>query len=178
MRRSSRTLIFIVLVAVALVSLAPVWAQRGDDANRLSKNGKSQGSIDGVEITIEFGRPSVKGRALWGGLVPYDRVWRTGADEATTITLGTDASIEGQTLAAGTYSLFTIPGEAEWTVVFNTVSEQWGAFNYDESKDALRVQVEAHAADFVESLDFQIEEAQVILRWGEISVPFGISTAQ
>lgn len=178
MRRSSRTLIFVALLAIALLSLAPVWAQRGDDANRLSKNGMTQGSLDGVEITIEFGRPSVKGRALWGGLVPYNRVWRTGADEATTITLGTDASIEGQTLAAGTYSLFTIPGEAEWTVIFNTVPEQWGAFNYDESKDALRVQVEAQAADFVESLDFQMEESQVILRWGEISVPFEISAAK
>jgi hypothetical protein len=164
-------------MAIAL-SFAPLWAQRGDDAERLSKNGRTQGSIDGVEITLEYGRPSVKGRKLWGGLVPYGRVWRTGADEATTFAISTDASVEGQALPAGVYSLFTIPGETEWTVVFNKVSEQWGAFNYDETQDALRVSVTPQAAEFEESLEFLIEESDVILRWGELAVPWQISAGQ
>lgn len=177
MHRFSKTGVLASLMAVAL-SLAPVWAQRGDDAERLSKNGKTQGSIDNVEITLEYGRPSVKGRKIWGGLVPYDRVWRTGADEATTLEVTSDIAVEGQVLPAGVYSLFTIPGEAEWTVIFNTVSEQWGAFNYDETKDALRVAVTPQTAEFVESLELLIEDSDVILRWGELAVPFRISASQ
>lgn len=177
MHRFSRTGVLVSLMAIAL-SFAPLWAQRGDDAERLSKNGRTQGSIDGVEITLEYGRPSVKGRKLWGGLVPYGRVWRTGADEATTFAISTDASVEGQALPAGVYSLFTIPGETEWTVVFNKVSEQWGAFNYDETQDALRVSVTPQAAEFEESLEFLIEESDVILRWGELAVPWQISAGQ
>jgi len=177
MFRFSKTIAMTILLTVALSS-GSLWAQRGDDTERLSKNGKIQGVVDGVEITVEYGRPSVKDRTIWGGLVPYDRVWRTGADEATTLTLGTDALIEGQALAAGVYSLFTIPGEEEWTVIFNRVPEQWGAFNYDETKDALRVTVEPHAADFAESLEFQIEGSDVVLKWAELAVPFQISAAQ
>lgn len=132
----------------------------------------------GVEVVLEFGRPSVKDRKVWGGLVPYDRVWRTGADECTTITLGGDVLVEGQALAAGTYSLFTVPGESEWTVVFNRVAEQWGSFNYDESKDVLRVEVEPQSAEFVETLDFQIDGSDVILRWEELAVPFSLAAAE
>lgn len=165
-------------ILIAMTStLAPAAAQRGDDAERLSKNGRTEGSIDGVDITLDFGRPAVKNRKIWGGLVPYGRIWRTGADEATTITLGGDATIEGQPLAAGVYSLFTIPDEAEWVVVFNSVAEQWGAFNYDETKDALRVTVTPRAAEFVETLDFEIEGAEVILRWAELAVPITLSAA-
>jgi len=177
MRCFSRTGVLASLMAVAL-SLAPVWAQRGDDAERLSKNGMTRGSIDGIEITVDYGRPSVKGRKIWGGLVPYGRIWRTGADEATTIHFGADALIEGQSLPAGVYSLFSIPGEAEWTVVFNTVAEQWGAFNYDETKDALRVTVTPQTADFVESLEILIVDSDLSLRWGELAVPIRISAGQ
>jgi len=164
------------LIALTL-TLAPVWAQRGDDSERLSKNGKTQGTIDGVEITLEFGRPGVKDRKIWGGLVPFDRIWRTGADEATTMALSADARVAGQPLAAGLYSLYTIPGETEWTVVFNTVAEQWGAFSYDETKDALRVSATPRPAEFVESLDFEIDGSAVVLRWGELAVPIEISAA-
>lgn len=177
MRRLNGIVVLVVLVAVVLF-VAPVWAQRGDDSDRLSKNGKTQGVVDGVEITVEYGRPSVKGRKIWGGLVPFDRVWRTGADEATTITLAADASIEGQALAAGMYSFFTVPSEGEWTVIFNEVSEQWGAFNYEEAKDVLRVTVTPQASEFVESLEFQMDESDLILRWGELAVPIQIAASQ
>ncbi|RMG72406.1 MAG: DUF2911 domain-containing protein, partial [Bacteroidetes bacterium] len=99
------------------------------------------GSIGTAEITINYGSPAAKGRTLWGDLVPYGAVWRTGANEATTFTVSQDVTIEGQTLPAGTYSLFTIPGESDWTIIFNKTAEQWGAYEYDEAADALRVKV-------------------------------------
>lgn len=176
MRRMRRRLAVMLTLGMAL-TLTPLWAQRGDDSKRLSKNGRSEATIDGIDVVIEFGRPSVKDRKVWGGLVPYDRVWRTGADECTTITLSGDLDVEGQTLAAGTYGLFTIPGESQWTVIFNTVADQWGSFNYDESKDALRVQVEPRSADFVETLDFEIEGSEVVLRWEELAVPISLAGA-
>jgi hypothetical protein len=166
------TLLLPLLVAVASI---PAQAGRGDDSGRASKNGETAGAIDGVEITLEYGRPNVKGRKIWGGLIPYGKVWRTGADEATTISLGSDVQIEGQSLAAGTYGLFTVPGETEWVVIFNKVAEQWGAFRYDDDKDALRVSVVPKPAEHVESMEFQIEGSSVVLRWEKLAVPFTVS---
>ena len=176
MQRLSRTAALMIALALA-ISLGPIQAQRGDDANRLSKNGKTEGSIDGIDLTLEYGRPSVKDRKIWGGLVPYDKVWRTGADECSTITLSSDVTIQGEDLGAGTYSLFTVPGEEEWAVIFNKVAEQWGAFNYDESKDALRVTAQSRPAEFIESLEIQIEGSEVVLRWSDLAVPFTIAAA-
>lgn len=173
-----RTIVPVVVVAILALSLhgAAVSAERGDDSKRLSKNGRTEGVIDGITVTVEFGRPNVKGRKIWGGLVPYDKVWRSGADEATTITFSGDVTVQGQALAAGTYSLFTIPGENEWTVIFNDVAEQWGSFNYDEAEDVLRVTATPTPAEMVETLDFVIAGADVILRWEELAVPVTISS--
>ena len=101
----------ILLSLSGLLLSLPAAAQRDGDSGRASKNGKTEGTIDGVEVTLEFGRPTVKGRKLWGALVPHGKVWRTGADEATTISFNNAVKIEGEALAAGKYSLFTIPGE-------------------------------------------------------------------
>jgi len=175
MRRTTFLLFVVAILAIALPGTA-VWAERGDDSKRLSKNGKTEGVIDGVTVTVEYGRPSVKGRKIWGGLVPYDKVWRSGADEATTITFSGDVAVEGQPLAAGAYSLYTIPGENEWTVIFNKVAEQWGSFNYDEAQDALRVTATPTSTEMVEALDFVIEDTDVVLRWEELAVPVTISS--
>ena len=153
-------------------------AERGDDAERASKNGKTEGSIEGVDVTLEFGRPNVKSRAIWGGLVPYGEVWRTGANEATTISISKDVLVEGKELAAGTYGLFTIPGESEWVVIFNKVADQWGAMKYDEAEDALRVTVKPEAAEFVESMDFEIDGSDVVLRWEKLAVPVTVSATE
>ncbi|MEL6654610.1 MAG: DUF2911 domain-containing protein, partial [Bacteroidota bacterium] len=104
-------------------------------------------TIDGVSVTVNYGSPSVKGRTIYGDLVPYDQVWRSGANEATIITVSKDASISGQSLPAGTYGFFTIPGESDWTLIFNKVSEQWGAYQYDEGQDQMRVKVTPMAAE-------------------------------
>ena len=173
-RVSLGTVAFVLLLVVAVL---PSFAQRGDDAERASKNGMAAGKIDGVEVTLEYGRPNVKGREIFGRLVPYGKVWRTGADEATTITLSGDVSVEGKALPAGKYSVFTIPEKDKWTVIFNKTAKQWGAFKYDEGQDALRVTVTPKKADFVESLDFEIDGPSVVLRWAELAVPVTIKPA-
>ena len=155
----------------------PAAAERGDDAERASKNGKTTGTIDGVGVTLEYGRPNVKGREIWGGLVPYDQVWRTGANEATTISFDKDVVVDGKPLAAGTYGLFTIPTRTDWTVIFNKTADQWGAFDYDENEDALRIKVAPTEHDMVETMDFVIEGDQVVLRWVKLAVPFTVKAA-
>ncbi len=166
-------MVLCVLVS-ALIAL-PVLAGRADDANRKSKNGKTEGTIDGVEVTVEYGRPNVNGRKIWGGLEPYGKVWRTGADEATTISFSADVTIGGEKLAAGTYGLFTIPGEDEWVIIFNTVADQWGAFTYDAGKDALRVPAKPQATEHVESMEFVIKGSSVVLRWEKLAVAFEVA---
>ena len=94
-----------------------------------------------TDISIVYSRPSMKERKIFGDLVPYGKLWRTGANMATKITFSEDVKIEGKELKAGSYAFFTIPGESEWTFIFNTVADQPGASRYDESKDALRVTV-------------------------------------
>jgi len=134
------------------------------------------GEIDGVDIKIDYHQPSARGREIVGGLVPYDEVWRTGANDATTIEFSDDVEIEGETLAAGKYSLFTIPTEKDWTIIFNKVSKQWGAYDYDESKDALRVAVEPGETDsMVETFEIDITESHVTMAWENTVVEFEVS---
>lgn len=163
------------LALLLTLAALPALAQRGDDSDRVSKNGKTTGTIDGVAITLEYGRPNVKGRQIWGGLVPYNKVWRTGANEATTISFDKDVTVEGQPLSAGTYGLFTIPTEGDWTVIFNKTAQQWGAFDYDSEQDALRVTVTPREGEHVETMDFVIEGNEVVLRWAELQVPFQVA---
>ena len=167
------------LLAVALLAAAlPALAEHGDDSGRKSMNGKTEGEIDGVQVTLEYGRPNVKGRKIWGGLVPHEKIWRTGADEATTVTFSADVTIGGQPLAAGTYSLFTIPGDETWVVIFNKNANQWGAYSYNADEDALRVNVKPHATgEHVEAMDFVIDGSSVVLRWEKLAVPFEVKKA-
>ena len=174
-RMTQSTFLLVALALVALVS--PLAAERADDANRKSKNGLTEGTIDGVEISVSYGRPNVKGRDVWGGLVSYGKVWRTGADEATTISFSSDVTIEGEALAAGTYGLFTVPGETTWEIAFNKVAKQWGAFKYDAAQDALRVTVSPTESDFVESLTFGIGDGHVGLHWADLGVAFEVAAA-
>jgi hypothetical protein len=160
-----------------LFTIEPAMAQRGDDSSRKSKNGKTEGTIDSVNIVIEYGRPKVNDREIWGGLVPYDKVWRTGADEATTISFSKDVLIEGHKLPAGKYALFTIPGKEKWTIIFNKVANQWGAFKYDESQDVLRVEVTPEANEMVEEMTFTISPPDVVLEWEQLKVPFKVAAA-
>jgi len=135
-----------------------------------------------TDVTVNYHAPLVGGRKLWGaGPVPYDKVWRAGANQNTTISFSDDVSIEGKPLAAGTYGLHMIPTADQWTIIFSKNSTSWGSFSYDEKEDALRVQVKAREAEFRESLaytfdDVKPDSALATLRWEKLAVPFRVST--
>ena len=155
---------------------APAYTIQVLNPDLPSPRKEMRGLIGPVSITINYGSPSVKGRKIFGELEPFGKVWRTGANEATTIEVSTDVLINGQPLAAGKYALFTIPGETKWTVIFNATAEQWGAYDYDEGKDVLRIEVDPVVKESPdEMLDFRIEGEQIVLSWDKTSVPFSVS---
>src|SRR5215469_17883169 len=98
-----------------------------------------------TDITVVYSRPGIKGRTVFGGIVPYDKVWRTGANAATKITFSTPVKLEGNDIPAGTYSLFTIPGKDDWTIIINKNAKQFGAFQYSSNDDLVRFQVTPRA---------------------------------
>jgi len=171
-----RVLLSWILLAV-LAAASPTWAVRGDDKERKSKNGKAEAVAGGARVVVEYGRPSVGGRKIWGALVPYGEVWRAGADEATTISFDNNVLIEGQPLPAGRYALFLVPSEGDWTVIFSKVADQWGAFKYDARNDALRVTVKAQARDMVETLEYSVTGERVEMRWEKLAVGFSVKAA-
>ena len=137
-------------------------------------------SFNGTAITINYNAPSVRDRVIWGDLVPFNEVWRTGANTATKITLDKNTEIDGQQLAAGTYALFTIPTEKTWTVIFNSESDQWGAYKYNKDKDVLRVTVEpVKAAEKTEQMTFvKADESSIHLLWDNLAIPIKIGAMQ
>jgi hypothetical protein len=112
---------------LALASLMMVGVSESAAQNRKSPHEKVEATYEGKTLTIEYGRPSKRGREIFGGLVPYGKVWRTGADERTLITLPTDVMLGHLHVPAGQYSLWTVPGEKEWTLVVNKQAKGWGA---------------------------------------------------
>lgn len=149
-----------------------------DKSSRPSPPRQAVGQIGGVDVKVDYSSPAVKGRTIWGDLEPYGEVWRTGANEATTIEISQDVNIEGQTLPAGRYSLFTIPNPDNWTVIFNKEADQWGDYNYDESKDALRVEVTpTKLEEQVERLKFEVRDSDVALQWDRLEVAFKVAAA-
>jgi hypothetical protein len=131
-----------------------------------------------TDIEVVYSRPSVKGRTIFGGIVSYGQVWRTGANQATKITFSTPVKLEGNDIPAGTYGLFTIPGENEWTIIINTNANQWGAFQYNQKDDLVRFKVTPVALRDTSIETFAIEfnrirdEAAVLeLVWEKTVVP-------
>ena len=141
----------------------------------LSPKETVEGEIDGVKTEIVYCRPSARGRKMIGGQDPFGKVWRTGANAATTIEFDKPVKIEGKTLPAGKYALFTIPNENEWTIIFNKDYNQQGAYNYDEKKDVLRVNVKPKKTDqFIETFTITPEKDRVSLRWENTEVGFKV----
>jgi hypothetical protein len=132
---------------------------------------------NGVAIGINYSQPSVKGRTIGKDLEPLDgKVWRTGANEATVFEVSKDVKVEGQSLAAGKYGLFTLVNGDEWTIIFNKTWKQWGAFNYKEADDVLRVKVKnKKAKSFSEKMTFDIaKNGKVSLTWGDKLAEFTV----
>ena len=167
---------------IILIISMPLVAQRANTEPRLSPNAVVSQTIGTSIVTIEYGRPGVKGRTIWGELVPYNTVWRVGANEATNIQFSNAVIINDHKIPAGKYSLFMIPTEANWTVIINSVAKQWGAYKYDKTKDILRFEATPLESTHTEWLEYSFddltpESATINLNWEklEISIPIKIA---
>jgi hypothetical protein len=135
-------------------------------------------TTSGQGISVRYGRPYKKGRVIFGGLEPYGKVYRCGADSATTITFDKDVNFGGSPVKAGTYTLFVIPNEQSWTVILNSQLGQWGAFDYDQykNKDILHVDVPVKKLDHtIEQLTFELPANAVIIEWDDVQVSIPVS---
>jgi tetratricopeptide (TPR) repeat protein len=133
-----------------------------------------------TDVTIVYHRPVALDRKVFGGIVPYEQVWRAGANDNTTIQFSTPVKIEDQPLPAGAYGLHMIPNADEWTIIFSKNSTSWGSFTYDEKEDALRVKVKPSSVEMRDTLSYDFESlkpesAVVTLRWERVAVPFRVS---
>jgi len=135
-----------------------------------------------TDVSVEYSRPNARERKIFGGLVPYGQVWRTGANAATKITFSTDVKLGGTAVPAGSYALFTIPGEAEWTVILSKVTEEWGSYAYDPKDDQARVKVKPVAmAEPLETMTIGVQDirsgkANLVIAWEKTKVPVPIDT--
>ncbi len=172
----------VLLFALAtLLAAAPALAQRDNSKARPSPNAKVSQTVGTTEIDLHFSRPGVKGRAVFGGLVPYGSVWRAGANEPTTITFGGDVMIEGKALAAGTYNLFILPNEeGPWEVIFGT-PVRWGTM-YNQENEVLRASVTPQEGAAQEWLSYTFEglsdtSATLVMRWDTVVLPVQVAVA-
>ena len=210
MNSLKRLSLFSLAALFAIACAAPLVTAQQPPAIRLprpSQKASVMQTVGVTDITITYSRPGVKGRTLWGDppasmaarakgeatlddqnarqkgdpIVPYGHVWRAGANEATQFVVTDDVTINGQKLAAGSYSLHAIPNKDEWTLVFNGTANQWGSFNYDPAKDTLRVKAKPQwVNDSQEWLEYSIptvtpNSATVVIRWEKIAVPFTVT---
>jgi hypothetical protein len=158
-------------LALALLFINFLNAQEKPTSTKEMVSGK----INGATITINYGSPSVRAREIWGKLVPFNQVWRAGANDATTFETDKDLTIEGSKLPAGKYSFFVIPNEKECVIIFNKEAKQWGAYKYDEKQDQLRVTVKQKVAKSkAEKLVYAIDKNTVSLSWDNWTIPFSV----
>lgn len=157
------------LIALFLVNL--IAAQGKPTSSKEVVTGK----INGATITINYGSPSVNSRKIWGGLVPFNQIWRAGANDATTFETDKELTIEGTKLPAGKYSFFVIPNEKESIIIFNKEAKQMGAYKYKEKEDQLRVTVKQQVAkSTTEKLVYKINSNTVVLSWENWDIPIKV----
>jgi hypothetical protein len=177
-RAALRGFVFCLLIA-ALSGLSPAQSFVLDLPLQ-SQGAKISQTIGITDVTINYHRPLVNDRKVWGGLVPYGEVWRAGANFNTTISFSDPVMIEGKPLDKGTYGLHMIPTADEWTIIFSKNSTSWGAFTYDQKEDALRVTVKPKASDMHNALTYDFDQLQpdsavIELEWEKVAVPFKVS---
>ncbi|MNF32868.1 hypothetical protein D3C85_322610 [compost metagenome] len=159
------------LLLIALLTVTFVNAQD----KPASPPAVATGKINGATISINYSSPSVKGRKIWGELVPFNKIWRAGANDATTIETDKDLTVEGSKLPAGKYSFFVIPNEKECVIIFNKVAKQSGTHNYKEKEDQLRVTVKQQLADSsTERLVYTVNENSIVLSWEKWNIPISV----
>ena len=183
---------FVLLLAILFGSQSATAQERGNNEARVSPNATVSQTIGTTEVTVTYGRPGIKDRSYFGEgstLAPINQVWRTGANESTTITFSGDVNFGGETVEAGTYTLFTIPGKDSWTIILNDQlsredgSPAWGAYGYDEEADVVRVPAAAvdNEAPMMEWFGINFDtlsetKAHLNLHWGTTKVAVPITT--
>jgi hypothetical protein len=170
----------------ALMLLLPMpraHAQAAPELPQLSPKARVEQRVGLTDFAVDYSSPGVKGRKIWGGLVPFDQLWRTGANAATTLKASRDFTFAGTAVPAGTYAVFTIPGKKTWTVILNTNTAVAATRGYDEKNDVARVSVKPVGAPFRERLAFQFSDTtdtgtRLDLRWEKlrVSVPIAVDT--
>ena len=171
-------------LCLAILGLAgTVSAQNDLNLPDVSQAAEVKQRVALTDITVKYHRPLVNGRKIWGGLVPYGKVWRVGANENTTIEFSDPVSVEGKPLDKGTYGLHMIPNQDSWTVIFSKTNTGWGSYSYDQKEDALRVDVKPRPlAENKEALEFDFEDLKptstaVTMKWEKLGVPFTVSVS-
>jgi tetratricopeptide (TPR) repeat protein len=170
----------LLVIAVLSASAATAHAQAGLKLPDQSPAATVTQTVGATDITVVYHRPAINGRAIWGGLVPYNEPWRAGANENTTVQFSTDVKVGGKPLKAGTYGLHMIPTAKEWTIAFSNMSVAWGSFTYDQKEDALRVSVTPRTAPTSqERLLYRFDDpgdtkATLVLAWEKLEVPIAI----
>jgi len=150
------------------------------DTSKRSINSMAVGAIGNDSVKISYHSPGVRGRIIWGGLVPYDEVWVTGAHDATTIEIAKPFVIGGKEIPAGKYAIFTIPGKKEWTVIINTRWKQHLASEYDEKEDVVRVKIKPKKNPFTERLQYFVEgnngnQGKIAIAWEKIRIEIPVT---
>jgi tetratricopeptide (TPR) repeat protein len=170
------------LFSIVLCTAIAVAQQPPSKLLRVSPYASISQTIGITEVSVSYHRPGVKEREIWNKLVPYNQIWRAGANNATVFSFSDDVNINGTTLKAGKYSFFTIPAEGAWTVIFNSHADQWGAYYYDSTKNVLTFSVTPEQAPHEEWLSYNFSElglssAKMTLRWEKLAVSFVINTS-
>ncbi len=170
-----------IALIIILFTINSCAQDKKEDFPRLSPKAYVGQTIGYTNVEINYGKPGVKNRVIWGKLVPYNEVWRTGANEATTIEFDNDVYVNGKFVPAGKYSFFTIPRKDKWTIILNKVYEQWGAYKYNKAEDYLRFDVEPQKNNYVARLTFGFEykapyESYVVFEWENLKFTFLIDT--
>ena len=180
-----RTAFWLAVPAALLLTLATPVAAQQLELPRMSPGAKVSQMVGLTEIAVDYSSPGARGRAIFGGLVPYGKLWRTGANTATKLTVSRDVTIDGKPVPAGTYSLFSIPTKQSWTIILNKNPNQGGTNDYKEALDLLRVQVKPKAAPKREHLTFLFadttEDATSLdLEWAglRVSIPIKANTGK
>src|SRR5690606_17998655 len=180
MKRANHSVLLLFLLMISF-SASEIFGQEFRTP-RPSPNASVTQTIGVTDVTIHYSRPGVKNRTIWGELVPYNQIWRTGANEVTSITFSDPVKVNGNELDAGTYGIHTIPAENEWTIIFSKNTQVGCNSNYKEENAVLKIKVKPVHSEFTERLIFTFDDvtdnsAIVNLSWEKLRVPFTIETA-
>ncbi len=174
-----KTIFSILIFAALFIPITNIFGQEFETP-RPSPNATVSQTVGVTHVSIDYSSPGVKGRKIWGGLVPYNEIWRTGANEVTSITFDDPLRINGNELPAGTYGIHTIPGESEWEIIFSKDTEVDDGSQFDEKKDALRIRVTPQETPFTERMTFTFTNttdtySEVNLIWEKLRVTFKLN---